>query len=201
MVGIKDFHSLSLRRGVLIVGVFILSPQTAAAQARYTVDRVRSELTFEARSTTGHFTGTAADVFGWASLADTASLASVRGEVRVKVATVHTGIGLRDHDLRSEMQVDRFPEVVLTIDSARSQPVRDAAREAELHGAITLHGVTRRLTAAAALHFAGDTLVVTGRIPMRFTDFAMKPPTRAFGILRVKDEWEIVYSTRFVRVH
>lgn len=200
MIGIRNLRGFPLPRAVLAAGMLVLPLRSVGAQARYTLDSTRSQLTFEANSTTGHFIGRATDVSGWAKTADTLSFAHARGEVRVQVASVHTGIGLRDRHLRSDMKADRFREVVVTIDSARVSPMRESAHPAMLVGTISFRGITRALTATAGIRLAGDTMVVTGGIPMRFTDFAMKPPTRVLGLTRVRDEWEIGFSIRFVRV-
>ena len=56
-----------------------------------------------------------------------------------------------------------------------------------LHGALTLHGVTRPLALRVHLGVTGQTLEATGTTTLQQTDFGITPISKA-GVVKVKDE-------------
>jgi polyisoprenoid-binding protein YceI len=196
---------MGARAALVVPAALALLAATAAggrAQAparRFTVDTVTSSVRFEGHATLGAFTATTNSMSGWAELADPGHLTSGRGAVAVRAATLKTGIGLRDRHLRGELDTDHYPLITLSVE--RVLPGADGAAGGDpvvLEGALSVRGTPHavRLGASAAVH--GDTLVVAGSTPMRFTELGMKPPTRMLGTTRVRDEFVLGYDVRFV---
>ena len=77
------------------------------------------------------------------------------------------------------LDVKRHPEVTF-----RSSEMATAAGRVDVVGELTIHGVTQPLTATLAL--ADDR--ATASIPVRQTDFEVKPYSLMFGQLKVADE-------------
>lgn len=191
-------------RAWLIPAALLLGTAAGAAQQparRYRLEPAATTLWFEARATLGAFRGSTHMVSGWAEVSDTATYAGARGVVEMRVATLRTGIGLRDRHLRADMQADQFPLVVFRLDSteAASEALAGApARTLRLRGQLQVKATTRPLDFPAVLEVRGDTLRVSGRFPLRFTDFGMQPPTRIFGTARVRDELVVGFQAAFL---
>jgi polyisoprenoid-binding protein YceI len=91
----------------------------------------------------------------------------------------------------------RFP--IVSFRSSRVVVVTRAADSSDLRveGAMTLHGVTRKLTLPLRVTLAPDgTLTARGSLSIRQTDYGIQPVTAAGGSVRVKDELDV----RFVLV-
>ncbi len=169
---------------------------------RLLLDSASSRVWFDGTSTFGAFTATSASLEGWAELAAPGQLADARGEVELHAATLRTGIGLRDRHLRDALDTDRFPLVTLAVDRVvPAQGVYAAASEGTpvvLHGTLTVKGQSHPVAFDATAAFHGDSLVVAGRAPLRFTGLGMKPPTRLLGSVRVHDEFVLRFDGRFL---
>ena len=64
-----------------------------------------------------------------------------------------------------------------------------------LHGALTLHGVTRPLTVRVHLDVSGQTLEATGTTTLQQSDFGITPISKA-GVVKVKDELTLSWRIR-----
>ncbi len=172
-----------------------------------------SRLWFEAHSTLGGFSGEAHGANGWAWLGPDGRFIGGKGRVEVLVRDIRTGIGLRDHHLRETLDADRFPFVTLVVDSVAPHPPQASPHGAAasdtatvpplpggepvlLHARLTIRDRTRTVEVPAAARLAGDTLRVVGAIPVRFTEFGMKPPTRLL-VTHVGDAFALFFDARF----
>lgn len=154
-------------------------------------------LSFTGHSTVGDFVGTTTAVSG--GVTGNAELANARGWIEAPIATLSTGNGLRDHDLRSTMDVEKYPTmrfellgVTVGSPSALSDTVTGALR-----GILTIHGVTRDVAIVATLIAAGDTIDVNGAFPIDLADYDVGGLTRLFGTLRVRRNIDVRFHVRF----
>jgi polyisoprenoid-binding protein YceI len=185
----------------------ILATPASAQRIRMTLDTARSGVWFDAHATLGSFTGRARNFRGRVELADTVNPAEARGEVEVDVASIGTGIGARDGHLRDEMQADRFPVVRFTLAGTEpagtdlTAPFAGAGelprRSLLLRGELTVRDQTREISIPALVRFTADSAYVRGRVPVRFTDFGMKPPSRFLGLAKVDDELLLAFEVVF----
>lgn len=106
----------------------------------------------------------------------------------VPVASLKTGIDLRDEHLRSEQWLDaaKFPEI--TFASKKAEPVKDAKNKVKVTGEFTMHGVTKEMTVvvewkelpAEAIKKAqfpeGRWLKFSTEFPVKLSDHGVKVP-------------------------
>ena len=154
-------------------------------------------LSFTGHSTVGDFVGATTAVRG--GVTGNAEVANARGWVEAAVATLSTGNGLRDRDLRATMDVAMYPTMRfelfgVTVESraAPSDTVTGALR-----GALTLHGVTREVAIPATLIAAADTIDVSGAFPVDLGDYKVGGLTKLFGTLRVRRKIDVRFHVRF----
>jgi len=72
--------------------------------------------------------------------------------------------------------------------------------DAALRAAISLHGVTRKQDVPARIDVAGDEMTAAGRLPLKQTDFGIKPLSLLGGALMVVDEVQVGFSIRARRM-
>ncbi|MFN2441185.1 MAG: YceI family protein [Thermoanaerobaculia bacterium] len=120
-------------------------------------------------------------------------------EIAIPVASLRTGIEMRDEHLRSPMWLDapNHPNIEFKSTSAR----RLDGDKWLVKGTFTFHGVSRELeleanvrpipeaAAKAAGLEAGDWIRVTAPFTVRLSDYGVKVPEMAAA--KVNDEWKI----------
>ncbi|HEY7375647.1 MAG TPA: YceI family protein [Polyangia bacterium] len=142
--------------------------------------------------------------------ADAAQLARSSVEVTFDAAALRvTGAGEPAKDVPDVQKTMLGPEC---LDAAsfptirfESRAVTDAGaepggRRVAIHGALTLHGVTRAITLPARVALDRDTVEATGTFVVRQTDFGIKPISKA-GVVNVKDELDVRWRLVARRSH
>lgn len=140
----------------------------------------------EGRSTVNQFTCTATRLAGQGMVeAD----GTIIGQLIVPVRGFDCGRAAMNRDLQEALQADRFPEIRFEPERVEmlEQPAADSGR-LDVAGALTIAGTTRRvrLTVTGQLLPSGRAHL-TGSLPLKLTDFNVKPPTALLGLIRVHD--------------
>ncbi|GAB4202370.1 MAG: hypothetical protein OHK0013_15560 [Sandaracinaceae bacterium] len=196
----------------LLVAVFVsLSPLAARAQARTFVIRNDggSRIQFVSDAPLETITGVSSHVTGELSV-DPQNLATARGRVNVQIASIRTGIDLRDEHLRADNWLDagRYPQAVFEItgvEGASTLPPNEMQR-LRLRGRFTLHGVTREIVAEAQVRLVpfseelraarvdGDVVRAQASFRVRLSDFGVSIP--AIVQLKVANDIEVNVTIR-----
>ncbi|KQO64643.1 YceI family protein [Curtobacterium sp. Leaf261] len=104
--------------------------------------------------------------------------------ITVDVASIATDSGNRDAYFRdSAMDAQAFPTATFTTTEsiADAVPSSDSATtKQEVTGKLTLHGVTKTVTATITSGLSGDGADVTGSIPITFADYGVTAPSLGF---------------------
>ena len=118
------------------------------------------------------------------------------GEITVDVGSVKSDQSRRDeYFTASIMETERFPNAVFTL----TRPVELGPEfasggrvTADATGTITVKDVVREVTFPLTALRGGDTIDVSGAVPVTFTDFGIEPP--AFGdVVKVDPTGEIEF--------
>lgn len=198
---------------VILAFVCLLAAPVANAQSR-TFD-IRndggSRIQFVSDAPLETITGVSSHVTGEVTF-DPTDLRSVRGRVAVRVATIRTGVDLRDEHLRGSGWLDAtaYPEATIditSIEGATSLRAGEMARVTVV-GRFTLHGHSRDIRAAAqvrlvpvtdemrAAHIDGDALRVQASFSLRLEDFGVSIP--AIVALKVAPTIEVNVTLRAI---
>jgi polyisoprenoid-binding protein YceI len=179
---------MSLSMLALFVGVLAAAkPGVAAAQAHtFEVDSSASQIQFVSDAPLERFTGTSKKVTGEVTV-DPAKVAQTKGKLIVEVASIKTGIDLRDEHLRKENWLDaaKHPnaEFVITNVSGVEKLQAGQAVDATVTGKFTLHGVTRETTAQVKVRYTPaeggkpDALHITGSFTVKLEDHKVSIPS------------------------
>jgi polyisoprenoid-binding protein YceI len=159
----------------LAVALALLFVTEAAAETRvYGVEPARSQLRFHATSrfmdADGRFTR-----FGGEVRLDDDRLDTASARLTVEVASIDTGITMRDGHLRSAdfLDVEQHPRATLVVSG-----VRAASGRYTVTGELTIRGVTRPITAPVTATVAGDTLRIVGDLTLNRRDFGVAYQSR-----------------------
>jgi polyisoprenoid-binding protein YceI len=161
-----------------------------------TAHLARGTLSFDGHSTLGDFVGTTDSVR--ADLRGGLDLAAVRGWVEAPVATLLTGNGRRDRDLRKSMEVDTFPAMRFDLAGVMpGDPVGDSV-PVTLRGQLTIHGVTREVELPARVWVGTDTIRVRSDFPLNLKDHRIGGLSKMLGVLKMHPHIEVHVDLVFV---
>ena len=147
-----------------------------------------SRFWIDGTATTGAWTCEADAVGGQARLGDAQGL---EAEVVVPVHAFDCASGPMTRDLRRALGAEDYPDIRYVLEHAETLgadgrpgtwvPVRAV-------GTLRLAGTARRVTVEAEGRRRADGRVdLRGRLPLRMTDFGVRPPSHALGLVRAHD--------------
>lgn len=135
---------------MLAVTTFLSSPEAVGV---WTVVPDRSAIQFENKTMWGAMKvrGDFTEFSGGGQIQDART---VSGRIEVKAASVHTGLGKRDEDLRSPsfFDVEKYPSIVVEV--AGGEPV--GADTVKLNAVLTAKGITAPLSLQPHVEVLGD---------------------------------------------
>jgi polyisoprenoid-binding protein YceI len=136
--------------------------------------------------------GRTSDVTGTVTVAGSQVTA---GSIDVDVTTMATDQPPRDACFQNEaMDTKGFPRATFTL----TQPIAANGVQAgvpktyEVTGDLTLHGVTKPVTAEVQASFTQDAGQIVGSIPITFEDFGVQAPS--LGFVTVEDQGSVEFS-------
>lgn len=126
----------------------LLIVQSALAADTYAIDKAHSSIGFQVRHLFSNVPGKFDDFTGTIQF-DEANPEQSSVEVKIKAASINTGVKMRDEDLRSPNFFDaaKFPEI-----SFQSKSVKKTGDNLfDVTGDLTMHGVTKEVVLKAEL--------------------------------------------------
>lgn len=166
---------------VVIFAAAFVSP----ASARQTTFATESGFVqFDSRMPLHEFSGTSEQLVGQINLADSTV------DFFVDLATLDTGNGKRDKDMRSTLEVDKYPfaeyfgKLVTRFD-----PTSSAMQPATTRGTFTVHGVSREVEVSGTLQRTDDGLHLVAAFEVNLEDHDIRPPR--ILMLKVRDVQEV----------
>jgi polyisoprenoid-binding protein YceI len=181
------------------------TPSVAASRAPSTIDDadLSGEWTVGGDSEAGYrvhevlngsdvtVTGRTDSVAGSATVDGTAI---TKATITVQVADIATDSAQRDSYFRdSAMDAAAFPTATFTL----TEPIADAVpsgtgtTKVEATGNLTLHGVTKPVTATLEVGLNGDGVDISGSIPVTFSDYDVQAPS--LGFVKVDDSGAVEF--------
>jgi polyisoprenoid-binding protein YceI len=128
----------------------------------------RNQASFFSATPLEDITGTGSAVSGTVSF-DVADFAkTLKGKISVKVASINTGIELRNHHLQSAnwLNADKYPDVSFAIVSISDvKQTADNRMEFSAKGNFSLHGITKEVVASVDLTYLDENDQTRKRAP------------------------------------
>jgi polyisoprenoid-binding protein YceI len=97
----------------------------------------------------------------------------------------------------AQLDVNNFPSIKLH--SVSFDPTSEDTAWSLL-AEVELHGVTRKAQFSLDCHEDGDRLQIRGKKMFKLTDFNIQPFSTAFGAVKVKNNFEVIYDIVLERV-
>ncbi len=116
--------------------------------------------------------------------------------VKVPVKSIKCGHGGMDDNLYKALKADETPEISYIMATFEAAP-GEAKDSFTLHtvGTLTIAGKENKVSMdVLATRLADGTVKATGMVPIKMTDFGIKPPTAIFGRLKTGDEVKVNFE-------
>ena len=91
------------------------------------------------------------------------------------------------------LDVQRYPKITFASTSIAVKNQTTAVTDAMVTGQLTLHNVTRSITVPVTVQREDHTLAVTGRFPVKQTEYGIKPVSVG-GVVSVKDAVNVSFT-------
>lgn len=195
----------------LALGFTLASGASAQARAFEIRNDGGSRIQFVSDAPLETITGVSSHVTGELNV-DPANLAAARGRVAVQIASIRTGVDLRDEHLRSSMWLDAgsHPQATLEITQVEGATALtpNQMQRVRIRGRFTLHGQTREIVADTqvrlvpmseelrAAHIDGDVIRAQASFRIRLSDYGVSIP--AVVQLKVANEVEVNVTIRAI---
>jgi polyisoprenoid-binding protein YceI len=117
-------------------------------------------------------------------------------QVKVPVKSIKCGHGGMDDNLYKALKADESPDISYIMATFEAVP-GEAKDSFTLHtvGSLTIAGKENKVSMdVLATRLADGTVKATGMIPIKMTDFGIKPPTAIFGRLKTGDEVKVNFE-------
>jgi polyisoprenoid-binding protein YceI/CheY-like chemotaxis protein len=146
-------------------------------------------LSFDGHATVGDFVGTTTAVTG--RIIGAEEITAVRGWVEAPVQTLTTGDSKRDKDLNKSMESGKYPNIRFELTGITPKGGTPDSLAATLHGALMIHGVTRKVALPARLQFRGSQARVRSDFPLNLKDYRIGGLSKMLGLLKMYENIEV----------
>lgn len=177
----------------VLATAFLLFGRITVNAAPYTLDsKAKNRVEFHSKATLESFSGKAKGITAVFDI-DPTTLHSTKGRVTVDLRSLDTGIDLRNKHMReNHLHTDSFPNAVFELDSVAGAGTSAIAPTiVTIHGAMTIHGTTRVVSAPATITGLGsDAVRVQAEFPLKITEYGVPRPE--FLFLKLAEEVRII---------
>ncbi len=170
---------------------------SAPTMSLFRVDAVRSKVGFELDAP-GHIVhGTAGKMIGEVTFDPEDLSRQAHTTFEVEAGALSTANKVRDKKMReAHLEVARYPKItfrstrIVALDAIAPTLRPGETQELGVSGLLSLHGVERKITFSVKAVRNGNSLRVTGEVPLKLSDFGI--PIPHFLFLKLKDRIKVV---------
>lgn len=179
----------------------LLAPSLARAERFEFLPHKKNLVEFESRAPLETFTGSTSEIRGYVDF-DPANLKadSIEVEVEVDLASLDTGIGLRNRHMReNHLETDKYPTAVFrggAVSDASAGTLQPGEKATlKISGSFEIHGVARDMTVPVTVEQEEDgTIWVEARFQVRLEDHEIERPN--FLMLKLDEVQRITFRAR-----
>ncbi len=157
--------------------------------------KATTSVIFESEAPLENVIGRTQTVTGYIEIPAAPGDASGRSEIHVDLASLTTGISLRDKHMReNHLQTDKYPEAVFVLTSMmlpETGILPGTRTEVKVTGNLTLHGVTKEITPVSHLTLDpnGGSLHLQSEFSVTLQDYQIDRPQ--FLVMKLAEEQKI----------
>jgi polyisoprenoid-binding protein YceI len=119
-----------------------------------------------------------------------------RVEVKVAVKALKCGHGAMDNNLYKALSADATPDVTYILATFDAAPgATSDTFTLKTVGSLNIAGKENQLSMdVVATRMPDGTVIAKGTVPIKMTDYGIKPPTALFGRLKTGDEVKVSFE-------
>ena len=115
--------------------------------------------------------------------------------VKIQVRSIKSGKGLMDTKTYDAFNADKNPTITFQLSEPTPLKISGKDVEAVLTGNLTMAGVTKKISFKTTGKITGDNVYkFVGSVPLKMTDYNMKPPTAMLGTMKTGDAITIKFD-------
>ncbi|HEU5303324.1 MAG TPA: YceI family protein [Gemmatimonadales bacterium] len=150
---------------------------------------VSGTLSFDGHATVGDFVGKTDSVSG--RMTGGGELSAVKGWVEAPVRTLKTGDKRRDKDLNKSMESGKYPTIRFELAGVTPEGGTADSVPVTLHGALKIHGETRKVDLPGLVVFKGPAARVRSTFPLNLKDYRIGGLSKMLGMLKMSENIEV----------
>ncbi len=163
---------------------------TGGSSAGYRLDEILNGSEVTVTGSTEHVTGTAT----------MSGLSLTAADFDVDVASITSDNITRDSFFRIQaLEASQHPEATFTMTGpavSATAPQLGVAQHMTANGELTLHGITKQVSVELTAVLGKSSVLVTGSVPIRFSDYGVEPPK--LGFVTVDDTGFVDFSLNLI---
>ncbi|MDP4291063.1 MAG: YceI family protein [Bacteroidota bacterium] len=118
--------------------------------------------------------------------------------VKIPVKSIKSGKGLMDSKTYEAFDSDKNPSIIFQQTEASAVKISGKEVETNVTGNLSMAGVSKKITIKSTGKILGDgSYQFKGSVPIKMSDFRMKPPTAMMGMLKTGDGVTINFDVTF----
>lgn len=184
--------------------LFILS--ATASGAEYNVDREKANsVVFISDAPFEDFEGTTSHIDGFAfwpgnEFGPDIDMSRTKIHFEVELATLKTGIGMRDKDMREDyLETDKYPYAVFDGKLTSITTTGENSFRVNASGEFEVHGVKKRREFSADVTFIDDHVKIVGSFGVDLNDHDIEVPSLLFLRINELIEVELEFYLKFIK--
>jgi polyisoprenoid-binding protein YceI len=180
---------------ILTLSIILSIPSIVTAQ-NFTIDPKTSTMTVFGTSNLHDWQTKATKISGELGINSTKNINVLN--VRIPVSSFKSGKGIMDGKTSDAFEAKKFPNIVFQLTDVVFTKVTEKESEVTLTGNLTLHGESKKFSikSIAKITKAGD-YQLKGSVPLKMTEFKMKPPTALMGTIKTGDAVTVKFDVTF----
>ena len=118
--------------------------------------------------------------------------------VKIPVISIKSGKGIMDDKTYDAFDAKKNPTIIFQLTEASAIKLTDKDAEITLTGNLSMSGETRKINfkTIGKITKTGD-YQLKGSVPLKMTDFKMKPPTAMLGAMKTGDAVTVKFDVSF----
>ncbi|MDQ7842132.1 MAG: YceI family protein [Armatimonadota bacterium] len=176
----------------------VIAAATLLPVGAFVADPAASRVEFFVRDNRGGFAGVVRAMEVRVAVREDGDAFAADVEARFDAASLTTGNGLRDSQMRREfLQTDRHPVILFHGTAVPQARPGGLPFPATLRGTLTLRGVSREVEIPLRVTALADAYLAEGRLTIRLSEFGI--PVPRFLIFVAEDPVAVSFKIRLVR--
>lgn len=180
---------------ILLVSIVVSTPSILKAQS-FPISPLNASINVYGTSNVHDWDMKATNVAGELSLNSAKQINAIL--IKIEVKSLKSGNGIMDGKTYDAFDFKKNPYIVFQLTEMVQSKLSDSDSEITLTGNLSFAGATRKISfkTVGKITKAGD-YQLRGSVPLKMTDFKMKPPTAMLGTMKTGDAVAIKFDVTF----